>query len=213
MTTYQLSKIRQDVRAALDQNLSDDTLSDLGDIDTLTLDGIIASKVTEAVKRVHSEAPAFLLETGDNFADALYWNSDGRSGYTLLPDDFMRLVVFMMDDWDLPVYEARNADDPAYMRQVSRFPGLKGSPQRPECFISIRPEGRALEFYSCSDSDAQVSRAVYIPYPEIDEYEGVEICERCYDSAIYTTAALVAAAYGDTDKAGVLSELAKSALI
>ena len=212
MTTYQLSKINQDVRATLDQNLSDDTLSDLGDIETLTLDQLIANKVEDAVRRVHGEAPLYMLETGNNFGDAIYWMDD-YAGYTLLPDDFHRLIVFQMDDWERPVFRAPFADTPGYDSQSSRFKGLRGTAQRPECFITMRPEGKALEFYSCTSEDALVSKAVYLPKCEVDEYEAINICELCYNAVIYTLAALILTAYGDTDKASVMLELAKSALV
>ena len=70
-----------------------------------------------------------------------------------------------------------------------------------------------MEFYSCKSNEAKVSRAVYIPYPRIDRYGAVEICQRCYDAVIYTIAALVLTTFGDAQKSSALSELAKSVLI
>ena len=52
MAVYQKNKIQEDVRTALDQNMNSDTLKIIGDVDTLALDDIIASKILEAVKRV-----------------------------------------------------------------------------------------------------------------------------------------------------------------
>ena len=63
MAVYQKNKIQEDVRTALDQNMNSDTLKIIGDVDTLALDDIIASKILEAVKRVHSSAPSYLLDT------------------------------------------------------------------------------------------------------------------------------------------------------
>lgn len=70
-----------------------------------------------------------------------------------------------------------------------------------------------MEFYSCKTTEAKVSRAVYLPYPEIDIYDSIEICEKCYDAVIYTIAALVLTTFGDTEKSAALNELAKSVLI
>ena len=64
MAVYQKNKIQEDVRTALDQNMNSDTLKIIGDVDTLALDDIIASKILEAVKRVHSSAPSYLLDGG-----------------------------------------------------------------------------------------------------------------------------------------------------
>lgn len=212
MKVYRLEEIAKDVRIAIDQNMSSETLSDFGDVDTLSLNDIIRSKVTDAVKRIHSTAPAYLLDGGNNFGDAIYWK-ELESGWCLLPEDFMRLVVFQMDDWERPVYHAISEDDEEYQKQSSRFKGIRGTAQKPVCAIAIRPEGRVLEFYSCKSTDAMVSRAVYLPYPKIDADGGVQICERCYQAVIYTIASLVLTTYGNADQSKALSELAKSALI
>lgn len=214
MTVYTLDEITKDVRIALDQNMTSQVLVDLGDVDTLALNEIIKSKVVEAVKRIHGEAPSYLLDGGYDFVGdaSIYW-MEQESGWILLPDNFMRFVVFEMDDWDMPIFHVMSTDDAEYHKQHSRFKGIRGTAQRPVCFISIRPEGRVLEFYSCKSRDAKVSRAVYLPYPEIDASDSVEICQRCYNAVIYTIAALVLITFGDTEKSSILTELAKSSLI
>lgn len=208
---YQLDKIMQDVRICLDQNMTSDVLLESGDIDTLALDDIIRSKILEAVQRVHMEAPNYLLEGGHNFGDAVYWR-ELESGWVLLPPDFMRLVVFEMDDWEQAVYQAISTDDPEYKKQRSRFKGIRGTAQRPVCAIAIRPEGRVLEFYSCKSEDAQVSRAMYIPYPKIDEDNGVDICERCYQAVIYMVAGLTLQTCGEIEKGNAISGMALTLL-
>lgn len=212
MMVYQLDKIMSDVRIALNHNASSALLEEIGDVDTLSFNDIIRSKIIEAVKRVHSEAPVHLLDGGNNFGDAVYWK-ELESGWVLLPEDFMRLVVFEMDDWDTAVFVAPMVNHPKYASMHSRFKGLRGTAERPQCFISVRPEGRVLEFYSCKSEGATVSRAVYLPYPKVDEYGAIEICQRCYDAVVYTTAALVLITFGDTERSNVLNELAKSTLI
>ena len=208
---FQIDKITQDVRICLDQNMESDALIESGDIDTLALDEIIKSKILEAIQRVHMYAPNYLLEGGHNFGDAVYWR-ELESGWVLLPPDFMRLVVFEMDDWELAVYQAISTDDPEYEKQRSRFKGIRGTAQRPVCAIAIRPEGRVLEFYSCKSKNAQVSRAMYIPYPKIDEDNGVDICPRCYNAVVYTAAGLTLLTCGETEKGNSVSELAQTFL-
>lgn len=208
---YQIDKIMQDVRICIDQNMMSDALVESSDIDTLSLDEIIKTKILEAIKRVHLEAPNYLLEGGHNFGDAVYWR-ELQSGWVLLPQDFLRLVVFEMDDWEQAVYQAISTDDPEYEKQRSRFKGIRGTAQKPVCVIAIRPEGRVLEFYSCKSTNAQVSRAIYIPYPSIDEDNGVDICERCYNAVIYTAAGLTLLTCGETDKGNAVSELAQTFL-
>lgn len=208
---FQIDKIMQDVRICIDQNMQSEALLDTGDIDTLALDEIIKSKILEAIQRVHMDAPNYLLESGHNFGDAVYWK-ELESGWVLLPADFMRLVVFEMDDWEQAVYQAISTDDPEYKKQRSRFKGIRGTAQRPVCAIAIRPEGRVLEFYSCKSKDAQVSRAMYIPYPKIDEDNGVDICERCYNAVVYTAAGLTLLTCGEVEKGNAVSELAQTYL-
>lgn len=208
---YKLDKIIQDVRICLDQNMMSEALIESSDIDTLSLNEIVRSKILEAVRRVHLEAPNYLLEGGHNFGDAVYWR-EMESGWVLLPRDFMRLVVFEMDDWEQAVYTAISIDDPDYEKQRSRFKGIRGTSQKPVCAIAIRPEGRVLEFYSCKSTDAQVSRAMYIPYPSIDEDGGVDVSERCYNAVVYTAAGLTLMTCGEVEKANTLSGLAKTFL-
>lgn len=212
MAVYKLDDIAKDVRIALDQNMVSDALTEIGDVDTLSVDEIIKSKICEAVKRIHSEAPPYLLDGGYNFGDAVYWK-DKECGWVLLPEDFMRFVVFEMDDWERPVFFPISTDDTEYDLQSSRFKGIRGTAQKPICAISIRPEGRVLEFYSCKSTDAMVSRAVYLPYPKVDRDDAIEICRRCYNAVVYTTASLVLTTFGDAEKSSILSELAKSDLI
>ena len=209
---YQVDRIVRDVRVCLDMNRSDEALLLEGDPETLTLDEIIRSKIVEGVERVHCAAPYPLLEQGHNFegaADAVYWG-ELESGWVLLPEDFMRLVVFEMSDWERPVYVPITVDSAEYKKQRSRVKALRGVAQRPVCVIVQRPEGLALEFYSCKTTEATISKAVYIPHAEIDASGGVDISERCYQAVVYTIAGLTMTTCGETEKATVLFDMAKT---
>ncbi len=206
---YKIEVVERDVRIAIDENKTSEQLISDEDIDTLSLNDIIRSKIVEAVRRVESSAPVRYLEEGHVFGDAIYWERNG-SGWTLLPDDFMRLVAFRMSDWERTCYMAISADDPLYDLQSSRYKGIRGNVQKPVCAVVNRAEGKALEFYSCNSEDAYVKRASYIPYPEIDEDDGIDISERCYTAVVYMTAALVLTAYGASEQAAAMNTLAKS---
>lgn len=213
MAVYTLDTICRDVRICLDQNAQGGVLTSLGDVDTLSLDELIRSKVVDAVTRVHSSAPAHLLDGGNNFGDALYWEDGKTCGLVLLPEDFMRLVVFEMNDWERAVYEVKSVYDADYALQRSRYKGIRGTPQRPICVMGIRPEGRVLEFYSCKSREARVRKAVYMPYPVLDNRGGIVVCSRCYRSVVYMIAGLVVMAYGSGEQAQVFVELSKTALV
>lgn len=222
MAIYQAEKIAEDVRVALAENKRDDVLLEEEDTDTLLQKDLIISKIEEAVRRVESVAPVLCLEGGKHFGvddaedelcedtgSGVFWNDD-LSGWLLLPDDFMRLVSFRMSDWERTVRVAITADDPRYDMQSSRHKGIRGNVQKPVCAIVDRPEGKALEFWSCNSKDAYVERATYRAWPRMDSYGGIDISERCYTAVVYTIASLVLTAYGESEKASALNALAQS---
>lgn len=206
---YKILQIARDVRIAIDENKTSEQLIADEDIDTLSLNDIVRSKIVEAVRRVVTAAPVQFLEEGHDFSSGIYWNGDG-SGWVLLPDDFMRLIAFRMSDWERTVYEAISVDDPLYAKQSSRYKGIRGNVQKPVCAIVNRAEGKALEFYACKDNTAMIVRAGYVPYPHIDKDDGIDISEKCYTAVVYTVAALVLTTYGEADKASAMTDLAKS---
>ncbi|MDE7377530.1 MAG: hypothetical protein K2N13_01030 [Paraprevotella sp.] len=208
---YNIHDVVRDVRVCLDQNMTSERLLQEDDVDTLSLDDIVRSKILEAVVRVHTNAPTHLLEEGHNFGDAVFWG-DLESGWVLLPQDFMRLIVFEMSDWERAVFLAISPTDPEYAYQRQRIKALRGTAQKPVCAIVSRPEGRALEFYSCKSEKAYVRRAQYLPYPKIDNDSGIDICERCYTAVVYAAASLVLLTLGEAEKSSALSEISNSAL-
>lgn len=207
---YKVADIIRDVRIVMDTNDIDASLLADKDTDTLQLDDIIRSVIVDAVKTIEINAPAQFLDSGYNFGDQLYWNEDG-SGKVLLPLDFMRLIVFRMSDWDMPVYTAITETNPIYALQHSRFGGIRGNWQKPVCAIVKRPEGNVLEFYSCKDETATIDSAIYIPIPRIEE-DAIEISERCYRAVVCQCAGLTASILGE-NKSATLIELAKGMLL
>ena len=132
------------VRVAVDMNHSSTPLLVDDDIDTESFDEIIYAKLVDAVRVVEQEAPLHLLEQGHQFGgDNVNWTENGK-GWLVLPDDFMRLVVFKMSDWKLSVSDAISQDDPLYLRQFSRWKGISGNPEKPVVAIVNRAEGTVL---------------------------------------------------------------------
>lgn len=209
---YKVRNIVRDVRVAIDENKTSEQLMVDGDIDTLSLNDIARSKVKEAVRRVVTAAPVHLLDGGVPFGDAVFWR-DKSSGWILLPDDFMRLLIFRMSDWERPVYEPITAASARYQLQFSRHKGLRGNPQKPVVAVVSRQEGRVLELFSCRDNSATVAQAAYLPFPRVDKDGGIEIPERCYTSVVYEAASLVLATIGQGELSSKMSELSKQLLI
>lgn len=210
---FQVTDMEHDARVAMDEDIRGGVLETEGDSTTLELNAIIRSKIEEAVRITELAAPYYLLETGHNFGDELFWNEkkDG-SGWVLLPTDFARLMVFRMSDWERAVTEAVTVDSIIYQRQSSRYKGIRGNTQKPICAIVQRPEGKALEFYSSKDDKAKVATALYLPVKSIDEDGGIDISERCYRSVVYAVAALTLETLGETQRAERMMGISKSLL-
>lgn len=206
----QAEKMAKDVRIAVDMNHESTPLLLEDDVDTVSFNDIIYAKLTDAVRMVEMEAPLHLLEQGHQFGENIVW-SDGGKGWLILPDDFMRLVVFKMSDWHHSVSEAITQDDPKYSRQWSIWKGICGNPEKPVVAIVNRAEGNVLEFFSCNDDTATVEQAVYIPLPRIDLDGGIDVSEKCYKAAVYRAGALALSSIGD-QLATTMVELSKSLL-
>lgn len=206
----QASEMAKDVRVAIDMNQSDPQLLIEKDTDTTSLDDIIMEKLADAVRMVEMEAPINMLEQGHQFVTQITWKENGR-GWLILPDDFMRLIVFKMSDWRLSVSTAITQDDPMYSRQFSKWKGISGNTEKPVVAIVNRAEGNVLEFFSCNDETATIEQAVYVPIPQIDADGGIDVSEKCYRAAVYRAAALALSSVGD-QLATTMIELSKSLL-
>lgn len=214
----QLDTVLSDVRECMDENRRSPALLKHTDASTESLDAIIKSKVLDAVRLVESHAPLNLLENGHSFfrssptdSTGLYWHKD-HSGWIVLPEDFMRLLVFEMSDWERPVTEALMPTDSAYELQRSSIPGVRGNYQRPVCAIVHRPEGMVLEFYSSKSDDATVTRAQYLPYPRIDIHGGIDVSSHCYRSIVYACAGLSLSTLGKSEESTNMMNISKSIL-
>jgi hypothetical protein len=204
--SYNVDDIKKDVRVALDQNMISTQLANLGDIDTLSLDDIIESKIIDAAKIAETKAPISLIDNAVSLpVGTINWKSavGVGMGEIDLPADFMRLVIFRMSDWSRSGKVITDVD-PLYALQSSRFPGIRGNPQKPVVAICRYPTKLALEFYSSTaGSSIFVRQASYLAIPSISETDGkktIDISSLCYRSVVYFTAYLTALAYFDDSK-------------
>ena len=208
---YAVKDLVREVRIVLDENGISDALAELGDTDTLTLDEMIESRLAPSATWVEEHAPHALLDRGDAFGDSIGWKShEGNGmGWILLPKDFLRLVTFQMSDWSRAVTAPISEQDPRYAMQQSRYPGVRGNPQKPVAAVVQQEAGKVLEFYSCAGGKGtHVKRARYIPLPKISDGK-IKVCERLKDAAVYHAAYLTAAATGAADKAASMLSAAK----
>ena len=211
--TYPLDEMVRDARVCMDVDREDAPLLAEGDGGALRLDDVLRSKALEAVDWAHASAPYHFLDGGHNLGgvDTLTWRGEG-CGEVLLPDDFLRLLVFEMSDWERSVYALLTPGDAGYPRLRSRVRALRGTPQRPVCALGVRGDGRVLEFYSCRDEGATVSKGVYVPRARVDGHGGVEVSERCRLGAVYALAGLALLTCGEREQGSALMEMAKQRL-
>jgi hypothetical protein len=89
-------------------------------------------------------------------------NADG-SGYVVLPDTFLRLSYFKMEEWIKPVFDAISENHPAYVNQHNPF--TRGKPAKPICVIRYDAElsKYILEYFSVTaGSTHTVEKAAFI---------------------------------------------------
>lgn len=211
---YNVSDLKRDVRVALDLNKTSTALAGLGDVDTLSLDDIIESKIAPAARIVETAAPVYLLDEGEPFGESIGWDSEPGygSGHVVLPMDFLRLVTFEMSDWSRAVTAVITEDDPLYAQQRSRYPGIRGCPQKPVCAIVNRPIGMVLEFYSCTaGEDVFIRRARYIPMPKVAGGK-IELCEKLKDAVVYYAAYMTALTVGEGDLGAAMLQMSNEVM-
>jgi hypothetical protein len=203
---YSVEQLVREARVAIDRNNNSQPLASLGDVDTLTVDEIIESKIEDAARLVESSASHDLLDHGKPFGESVIWESQPGygAGKINLPEDFMRLVVFRMSDWYTPATEVITDNDPLYLQQSSRYAGVRGNPQRPVVAIVHGATGQMLEFYSCqAGPGVQISAARYIPIPKIVDGQ-IDLCDKLKRAVVYRMASMTCATIGAGDLAAVL---------
>lgn len=193
---YQLPEIVGMVRTALARGEAPRPLLRCRDPDLLSLDDVILSKVEQGAAKAYLEAPPCKLHEArrDFSSRGVCWHEpvDGSwSGHVALPVDFLRLRVFGMSDWTGPVYEAVDSNSPRFMLTRSPYAALRGSPQRPVVAIADMPEGRVLEFYSCTSDTQWITQASYCPMPMVDSSGGIDIARSMIHDVILSIAELV----------------------
>lgn len=166
------------------------------DPDVLSLDDVIISKIEQGVVRAYLEAPPSRLHEArrDFSSQGVYWHEpvDGTwSGHVALPEDFLRLCVFRMSDWAAPVSVALDSSSPRYMLTRSPYTALRGSPHRPVVALTDMPEGRVLEFFSCTSPSQWMAQASYYPVPVMDSSGGIDIARGMIHDVVESIAKLV----------------------
>lgn len=210
---YSTDLLKKEIRIILDRNQTSDQLITASDIDTLSIDEIIESKIVDAARFVESNAPSYMLNGGQPLGTTtdgvtsynISWKSavGNGMGSIILPEDFMRLVAFQMTDWSRPG-TVITEDTPEYAMQSSRYPGVRGCPQKPVVAIVPRSNGLILEFYSCTaGTSVSVKHGRYLSIPAITDGT-ISLCEKLKDAIEYYAAYLTCITLSDMTAAAHL---------
>ena len=201
--TCSVSTLVSDIRVALDQNMSSTALSTLGDVDTLSLEEIINSKIEDAAEAVALKAPLAMLSdvSEDITATSTLMQQNTRYVTTLgLPSDFLRLVRFRLNSWSRAVNEAYGIDSPLYAQARSPY-GIRGTVERPLVFIipSSLAGQKILEAY-CGVSGDTIVDKLYVKKPTINN-SNIVLASLLKRPTVYYAAYLVALTLQDKDAA------------
>jgi hypothetical protein len=122
------------IRAKIDEVNPDPATTELHDVF-----GIIDAIAEESANTLMMKAPLHLL-TAYDFPTAT-WQYPSPTGaitqdygYMGLPTDYLRLAVFKMQEWQVPVTDAISEQHPLFLRQFNKY--LKGKPSNPVCAIA-----------------------------------------------------------------------------
>lgn len=131
------------------------------------LDIFINALLDEAAKHLLLMAPLHCLEStiGSVTSAQITEHDNGRkSGFVILPDNFLRLVSFRMEDWERPVVIPISSTSKMYLKQHNQW--LCGGPSKPvAAFTSRNVSGdtkRVLEYFTVT-STHNVDHFLYIP--------------------------------------------------
>lgn len=210
-----VSKIMERVRVLLDQNEEQSALLE-DDVDQLTLDDIIRSRIETAARNVVLNAPLYMVGElgtdtpwGDNQSadEHITWSSrtlgDGRImywGQMPLPENVVRFVRLKMSGWERCAHEGDVVEEntPDFERQFnSKWLGLIGNAHDPVVCIRSASSGKELLFFSCTSKEETVEEMMVIPRPCIqvtdeatDDTTTLTIPEGLFEAVCYNTAGL-----------------------
>lgn len=204
---YGMNELRKRVRIVMDENMTSTPLTDLGDSDALSLDEIIDASLLRASRVLGRKSPMSMIDNGTNL---LTTDGNGKStlsvswrsavgigmGSIALPSDFMRMLKFRMSDWELPA-DIITDDDARYAMQQSRYPGIRGCPQRPVGVVVNHGGSYALEFYSCTAGESVfVREAWYLREPHVTANNTLDLSTKLVDAVVWHAAYLSGVSLG-----------------
>jgi len=205
-------KLMQDIRIALDENMSSEALAALPDVDTLSHDDIIASKIEDAALAVVMAAPVEKLsDVSESLTGTLSISAGERHiGTMQLPTNFVRLVRFKLSSWSHAIFKALQPSTSLYEQAHSEF-NVFGTKERPVVFLVPETSGMKLECFCASSIHDTLDGCLYVRRPKMVD-SNISIGEHLYRPTVYYAAYLTALEIKDADAAAALQATAKEML-
>lgn len=147
------------VKTKIDEiSTSDTPLQSITMADEKPIDTIIESLLDESALEILLKAPFYRLPVASATITPTKDTKDETTGSISVPDNFLRLVSFRMDDWERSVTSLAVEGDAIARRQANKH--IRGGKSRPVGVLTKNSTGVAIRYYS-SDSHA-LSEFLYI---------------------------------------------------
>lgn len=135
------------------------------------LDLLINAHLDESTKDVILSAPLTVLFPKGASISSVNQYPDNKTGFVILPADFLRLSFFKMSDWKRGVTIPITPQDPKYKKQSISF--RRGTPSAPVAVMTwtdvAGTSKRILEYYSI-DTSHSVDKLFYIPETVAEDF-------------------------------------------
>lgn len=202
--TCTVANIKRDIRIALDQNMSSTALATLGDVDTLSLDDIIESKIEDAAEAVLLKAPLLLIgDVSTSITGTITRNTRGNRivAKQALQAEFLRLVSYKLPSWSYAVHDVLPSSSPLYLQVQSPY-GVCGTTDRPLIFIvpGASAGQKSLEIYSPVNTTENPDISLCVTKPAISS-GNIALASMLVRPTVYYAAYLVALTIQDKDAA------------
>ena len=169
------------------------------------LDLLINAHLDECVKDVILSAPiSVLFPTADTTTTGTV-NTDAKTGYVVLPNNFLRLSSFKMTEWLKDIDTPITPKDPKYKKQSNEF--LRGGISKPVAVLTWKNVGsvmkRVLEYYSVETAHT-IEKLLYIPETIAEDF--IAVNPNLVDSLAWMTASKIMQITGQADAAKLAQE-------
>lgn len=207
---YSVDTIVSDVQTCIDEIAKNDAEWLLGQ-DAEEMDGIIKSKICDAVRFVFLHADIGLLELTWNTEKTINVQEGSNVAIVKLPDNVLRIVYARLKGWIRALSEPIIYTDKEYATLLN--PITTGHPDNPKMAVNETATGKQLEMYGVETSGDVEYELGYMPDPAEANGTGnnvgkkvYNIPEKVYRGVVYHTAGLTLLTYKDAHADALMNQ-------